>query len=97
MSIANEDAGKYIVEIAKEVLEKGFDEVQFDYVRFPGNGHGIDYSNLTEPREYYVHRFVTYASEQLAGHVVSADIFGITCIESYDAGGIGQSISIFND
>ncbi len=97
MSIANEDAGEYIVEIAREVLDKGFDEVQFDYVRFPGNGHGIDYSNLTETREYYVHKFVTYAAAELSGYILSADIFGITCIESYDAGGIGQSISIFND
>ncbi|MCD6322072.1 MAG: hypothetical protein J7L77_03490 [Clostridiales bacterium] len=97
MSIANEDAGKYIVEIAREVLDKGFDEVQFDYVRFPGNGHGIDYSNLTEAREYYVHKFVTYAAAELSDHVLSVDIFGITCIESYDAGGIGQSISVFND
>lgn len=97
MSIANEEAGRYIVEIAKEVLEKGFDEVQFDYIRFPGNGHGIDYSNLTEPREFYVHRFVTYASQELAEYPISVDIFGITCIESYDAGGIGQTISVFGD
>lgn len=97
MSIANEDAGRYIVEIAREVLEKGFDEVQFDYIRFPGNGHGIDYSNLTEAREFYVHRFVTYASQELAEYPISVDIFGITCIESYDAGGIGQTISVFGD
>lgn len=97
MSIANEEAGKYLVEIAKEVLEKGFDEVQFDYIRFPGNGHDVDYSNLTESREYYVHKFVTYATEQLAGYPISVDIFGITCIESYDAGGIGQSLSVFNN
>lgn len=97
MSVANEEACNYLIEIAREVLDKGFDEVQFDYVRFPGNSHGIDYSNLTEPREYYVDRFLTNASEQLADHVISADIFGITCIESYDAGGIGQSISIFQD
>ncbi len=97
MSIANEEAGKYIVEIAREVLDKGFDEVQFDYVRFPGNGHGIDYSNLEESREYYVHKFVTYAAAELSDHILSVDIFGITCIESYDAGGIGQTISIFND
>lgn len=97
MSIANEDAGKYLVEIAREVLEKGFDEVQFDYVRFPGNGHGIDYTNLSEPREYYVDKFVSYAASELSDYILSADIFGITCVESYDAGGIGQSISIFND
>ena len=97
MSIANEEAGKYIVEIAREVLEKGFDEGQFDYVRFPGNGHDVDYSNLTESREYYVHRFVSYAASELSEYILSADIFGITCIESYDAGGIGQSIAVFRD
>ncbi|HPJ20722.1 MAG TPA: putative glycoside hydrolase [Clostridia bacterium] len=96
MDISNVAAGEYIVEIAREVLEKGFDEVQFDYIRFPGNGHGIDYSYLTEPREFYVERFINYASTELSEYILSADIFGITCIESYDAGGIGQSLSVFS-
>ncbi len=96
MDISNVDAGNYIVEIAREVLDKGFDEVQFDYIRFPGNGHDVDYSNLTESREFYVQRFINYASSELSDHILSADIFGITCIESYDAGGIGQSLSVFS-
>ena len=90
------EIGEYLVEVAKEVLEKGFDEVQFDYIRFPGNSHGIDYSHLTEERSFYVERFVNYASSELSDHIISADIFGITCIESYDAGGIGQSLSVFS-
>jgi hypothetical protein len=97
MDISNVEAGEYIVEIAREVLEKGFDEVQFDYIRFPGNGHGVDYSNLTESREFYVERFVNYASTELSDYILSADIFGITCIESYDAGGIGQSLDVFSN
>jgi len=34
----NEKVWEYNIEIAKEVLEAGFDEVQFDYVRFPTDG-----------------------------------------------------------
>jgi len=27
-----------LIEIAKEAVEKGFDEIQFDYIRFPNDG-----------------------------------------------------------
>jgi hypothetical protein len=32
----------YNIAIAKEVAEKGFREIQFDYVRFPDNGKRVD-------------------------------------------------------
>ena len=31
----NQEVWEYNIEIAKEAVEKGFDEIQFDYVRFP--------------------------------------------------------------
>ncbi len=94
---SNMEVWEYLVDISREVLEKGFDEVQYDYVRFPGNGKNIDYSNLAEEKEFYVHNFVNYAATELSDYILSADIFGITCIESYDAGGIGQSMAVFNN
>ena len=34
----NKTSWPYIISIAKEALSKGFDEIQFDYVRFPNDG-----------------------------------------------------------
>ena len=97
LDVSNEEVSKYIVDIAREVLEKGFDEVQFDYIRFPGNKSDIDYSSFTEPREYYVTKFANYAVEQLNEYIVSVDIFGIVCLDSNDLGGIGQTLASFGN
>ncbi len=35
------DVWRYNVEIAKEVTNRGFDEVQFDYIRFPTDGENL--------------------------------------------------------
>jgi hypothetical protein len=34
----SEDVWKYNIDIAREVQDRGFDEVQFDYIRFPSDG-----------------------------------------------------------
>ena len=31
----NEECWKYAIDIAREALDRGFDEIQFDYIRFP--------------------------------------------------------------
>ncbi len=32
----------YNIEVAREAAEAGFDEIQFDYVRFPATGRALD-------------------------------------------------------
>ncbi len=80
---------EYNVEIAKEaVSELGFNEIEFDYVRFPEQ---IDYyadtlnaldlqNNYNETRSQAIQRFLMYACDELHDlHAyVSADVFGET-------------------
>lgn len=86
----------YNIEIAKEAAEKGFNEIQFDYVRFPDNGKKVDAEvnfnnpdNLTKAET--IAAFLSYAKEQLKDYPVfiSADVFGLTTTVVDDMG-IGQ-------
>lgn len=82
----NRDAWDYLVAIAKEAAEKGFYEVQFDYVRFPTDGprEQIDYGEAGEQETMAeaIAAFLSYAREELKpyGVYVSADIFGLVPI-----------------
>ncbi len=82
---------EYNVEIAKEAAELGFNEIQFDYVRFPAiaNPESIDYRNETdESQTATIQNFLKYAYEALAPYEVyiSADVFGWAATAT---GGIG--------
>ncbi|MDK2879464.1 MAG: hypothetical protein PWR06_2180 [Thermoanaerobacteraceae bacterium] len=72
----------YIVSIAEEAAKKGFNEIQFDYVRFPsdGNLNNIVYpANNGKTRVETISAFLSYAKKRLEpyGVYVSADIFGL--------------------
>lgn len=86
----------YNLGIAKEIIEKGFDEIQFDYVRFPDNGAKMDRevdfhdtNNLSKAE--IIAEFLIYAKKQLEGYqaFLSADVYGFTTTVSDDMG-IGQ-------
>lgn len=80
---------EYNVELAKEAVTKlGFNEIEFDYVRFPEQ---IDYyadklnaldlqNKYDETRSEAIQRFLMYAVDELhsVGAYVSADVFGET-------------------
>lgn len=64
----------YNLAIAEEVAELGFDEIQFDYVRFPDGGALVP---IYEDRYAAVNAFLHKVSERLSGRVaLSADVFG---------------------
>ncbi len=91
-----EEAQRYNVEIAKEAAEAGFEEVQFDYVRFPSDGEMINlaYGEETAPtQEDAIAGFLEYARGELEpmGVDVSADVFGLVGMNDYV--GIGQVVS----
>ncbi|MDD2495205.1 MAG: putative glycoside hydrolase [Tissierellia bacterium] len=74
----------YNIAIAKEASLLGFDEVQFDYVRFPDGAK--KYNPITEfpgrnnrDKDEAIAEFLEYAREQLAPYNVNlgADVFGI--------------------
>ena len=82
---------QYKVDLALEAVElMGFNEIQFDYCRFPDgtwwyDDDEIDYRNTyDESKAQAVQRFLIYASDRLhaAGAYVSADVFG-ECAEDY--------------
>ncbi len=89
---SNEVAWQYIIDISKEALELGFDEIQYDYIRFPETTNfKYDMSYLEKEKSDYINNFMKSAMNQLDG-ILSGDIFGSVCIQSRDAGGIGQTL-----
>jgi hypothetical protein len=84
----------YIVDIAKEAIRLGFQEIQFDYVRFTSDGNTkrcvYPFSNEQAPEDL-IREFLKYAKDKLAVYQVptAADIFGLTTSADADLG-IGQ-------
>ena len=76
----------YNVELAKEaVKEMGFNEIQFDYVRFPEDAYNMsikgnsDFKNkYDEEKAEAVQNFLFYAPDQIhkVGAYLSVDVFG---------------------
>jgi hypothetical protein len=82
----------YNVAIAEAAARAGFDEIQFDYVRFPSDGpieSAVFSHKVAEPMGWTVTRFVHYASTRLKplGVRVSVDVFGLSATHEL---GIGQ-------
>ncbi len=79
---------EYKVELAREAVElMGFNEIQFDYVRFPDGTYryeesgNIDFHNAYgETKAQAIQRFLMYACDELhdLGVYVGADVFGET-------------------
>lgn len=88
----NKEAWKYNVDIAKEALAKGVDEIQFDYVRFPdGNKANMVFPGKGEKELYEgINEFLAYARSEMPDAVLSADVFGIICESPKDTEKIGQ-------
>lgn len=74
----------YNISVAEEAAKLGFNEVQFDYVRFPASNGGkldkvLDYRNTTnESKPETIQNYLKYAREKLApyGVYTSADVYG---------------------
>lgn len=88
----NKENWDYLVSIAKEAIAKGFDEIQFDYVRFPSDGKkkNMDFSSYTDEKYKAIGDFLAYAKSQISEVPVSADVFGIVLESPADTEGIGQ-------
>jgi hypothetical protein len=83
---------KYLVSIAKAAGKVGFDEIQFDYVRFPTDGDLTNVKlNRSSPKmESTIAGFLKYAVGELHPLKlrVSADLFGLAATRDL---GIGQN------
>lgn len=93
---------QYIAEISKEsYINIGFDELNFDYIRFPSDGNMKDIyypfseKKITDDPDFgkakVLRDFFTYLYTELedTGAVLSADLFGMTMINTDDLN-IGQ-------
>jgi hypothetical protein len=95
---ANSEVRAYIVTIAKEAAALGFDEINFDYIRYPTDGKLADivYGNGSSKRYEVIGGFYEYLSEQLKDEPVyiSGDLFGLTTEKKgEDDMSIGQRLS----
>ncbi|MDO8620505.1 MAG: putative glycoside hydrolase [bacterium] len=84
----------HTVAIAKESYAIGFDELNFDYIRFPSDGPMSDIAftwSGNRKKADVLESFFKYLSEQLKpiGVVISADLFGMTTTNTDDLN-IGQ-------
>ncbi len=89
-----EPVWKYIAAIGHESYNVGFDELNFDYIRFPSDGNlkNISYSwGAGRSRSEVMKDFFAYIHGEFApiGIPISADLFGLTTSSNDDLG-IGQ-------
>lgn len=82
-------------QLSVEAANLGFDEIQFDYVRFPTDGDlsTMDLDLTQQTRENAINGFVEFAYQRLipTGAKLSADVFGYTLLVQDDLG-IGQNL-----
>jgi hypothetical protein len=84
---------RYAVDVGVAAARAGFDEIQFDYVRFPTDGdtsNAVFRGRVREPQAVTISRFLRYAGRRLRplGVRVSADVFGLAATRDL---GIGQA------
>lgn len=85
----------YVLEIAKEAAGKGFDEIQFDYVRFPnGDRSKMDFGAEGFVKHEVINEFLAVARKEMPDVTLSADIFGIVCVSPEDTEDIGQYLEL---
>jgi hypothetical protein len=93
---------RYNVDIAAAAARAGFDEIQFDYVRFPSDG---DVSLIRYPGAHAqamgwtIPAFVQYAVSRLhpLGVRVSVDVFGLSATRDLGIGQLPRRLSQYAD
>ncbi|MBI5079414.1 putative glycoside hydrolase [Candidatus Wolfebacteria bacterium] len=92
---AAKEAQDYNIAIAKDAASRGFDELNFDYIRFASDGNLEDmifpHWQKTVSKKETIKSFFKYLREQLPDVKISADLFGLVTIQNDDLG-IGQII-----
>lgn len=88
------EAWEFSLGVAEEAARFGFDEIQFDYVRFP-DAAGLHFSqeNTAAARTATIEAYLDAARARLARHGVltAADVFGYVCWNENDTT-IGQQL-----
>lgn len=86
----------YNVLLSKEIYDRGFDEINFDYIRFPSDGpmanieydfwDGVD--RATTMKKFFAHLDENLRQKKIP---ISVDLFGLTCCNKGDMS-IGQKV-----
>ncbi|MDP4181050.1 MAG: putative glycoside hydrolase [Bacillota bacterium] len=94
----NQGAWDYNIKIAQEAIDKGFDGIQFDYVRFCNDGDikKIYFGENFDPstKSDAISGFLKKSYEEIhnkKGAELSADVFGISAVATADDKIIGQN------
>ncbi|MFL2675041.1 MAG: putative glycoside hydrolase [Candidatus Actinomarina sp.] len=93
---SSKKAQDYIINIAIESCRLGFDEIQYDYIRYPDSSSKFmqfDTKNDFENRVDNINSFLSKSRQLLhnEGCLLSADTFGYILTNKQD-GGIGQNL-----
>ena len=87
----NEEVQNYIIEFAKKAIDYGFDELQFDYIRYPDD---YDYVLGTEKIKV-IGDFFSKISQELRSYkpqvILSVDLFGYVATQ-FNSYGTGQRL-----
>lgn len=92
------EAQDYNIALAVEAISLGFDEIQFDYVRFPTDGDTtrmwFRHKDERLPNQV-IANFLARARAQIVprGAYLSTDLFGLTALVTDDLG-IGQNLEL---
>jgi hypothetical protein len=92
----------YNLEVASAAARAGFDEIQFDYVRFPSDGDvesAVYRGKSAEAQGWTIARFVHYAATRLRklGVRVSVDVFGLSATRDLGIGQVPRRLSKYVD
>ena len=88
---------EYLASVGEAAIKAGFDEVQYDYVRFSTDGRmkQVDFGDSTKGRTKTeaISGFTLYASERIhaAGGRISADVYGVVIDSEEDQQIVGQN------
>ncbi len=92
---AAKESWDYNISIAKDAVSHGFDELNFDYVRFPSDGNLQDMSfsfwDGKIPKHLVIREFFKHLRQGLPTTKISIDLFGLSTVSSNDLG-VGQII-----
>ena len=92
---AAKEAWDYNIAIARDAVSRGFDEINFDYIRFASDGSLNDmafpFYNSQTLKQGVIKDFFKYLRNELPGVKISADLFGLSTVQQDDLG-IGQVI-----
>ena len=96
---ASKEGWEHLMGVSKQALDAGFDEINYDYIRFPSEGalNSAVYPswNASTTKSETIKSFAAYAKKTLKEYnpdaLISIDIFGYTFLRNDDLG-IGQKL-----